>query len=438
MSAGCIEIGIPYIETQGDMSYLKADVLCGKEVKTLSYGVDAEYAQYLVTERSDAFVVALVYYALVKEVDITWKAPCNRQLIYQLQTYFIPVYSSEFEWAHDIKLIGSVTDEELPCTRGGIATGLSNGVDSTYTVKKYLEADEAFRLTHVLFTDCFATDCSESFREDFRKNYLSILPECADELGLKFVFVEFHPDIDFSIGHIMDKKRGVIQDAGLYTLKYCSMAMALNKLLKIYYFSAADFPADFSFDKNDMAYHDLFTIPLLSTVALQFYSAGMETSRLGKVGFIADWGYAQKYLQVCAWDNDTNCGHCSKCLRTMSELDVFGKLEAFSARFPVGDYRTHYAKRMGKVLMEKWKGHVHEVDLLREMRKKQMPIPVLSYFWGGFYTVVDFFRVKLRTNKAARKIYRKYKLDKLLHGRSTEDYSVSVDREILGSDFEGG
>lgn len=433
MGTGCIEIGSPYIETVGDMSYLKADVLCGKEVKTLSYGVDTEYVRYLVTERSDAFVVALVYYALAKGCDVTWKVPCNKQLIYQLSTYFIPVYCSEFEWAHDVKLIGPVTDEKLPCVLRGVATGLSNGVDSLYTVKKYLNADESFRLTHVLFTDCFVTDNSESFREDFKRTYLSTLPECTEELGLKFVFVEFHPDVDFSIGHIMDRKRGVIQDVGLFTLKFCSMAMALNKMLKNYYFSGGVSPSDFSFKRNDMAYHDLFTLPLLSTDTLHFYSTGMEVSRMGKVRFIADWEYAQKHLQVCAWDNATNCGHCSKCLRTMSELDAFGKLELFSERFPVDDYRIHYAKRMGKILMEAWRGHIFEVDVVHEMKKKRMPIPVSSYFWGRFYTFADFFRVKLRTNKFARKIYRKYGLDKLLYGRSTEKYSVSVDREILGS-----
>lgn len=427
-----LKIGSPKVELQGGRALLIAPINdCGTE-KYLSYSVDKKYAKYLVQERSDAFVTALFYYAMIKRLNIEWETPCDEQLIYQLKTYFMPIYISEFPFMHQIELIGKVTTEQLE-SAGGVATGLSNGVDSTYTVKKYLnKIIKTYKLTHVLFTDCFTTDNSLQYQEDYLKNYLGTLPDCAKELGLEFIFVQFHPDVEFSIGHINDKKRGVIQDVGLFTLKYCSMAMALKKLINIYYFSGGLSPSDFSFRENDMAYHDIFTLPLISTKEQWFYSTGMEVSRLKKVEYIADWEYAQKHLQVCAWDNDKNCGHCSKCLRTMSELDAIGKLDLFSQRFPVRDYRKNYAKRMGYVKMEARKGHIFEIDVLNKMQNKGKHIPFSSNFWCVRYLFIEYLRVRLRTLKWARKIYRKYHLDQKLYGRSTVAYSQSIDKEILG------
>lgn len=422
-----IYIGEPFIEEAEGKAYLKAEIKCGKDKKYLKYGVDDIYKKYLCYERSDAFVVSMLYYAMINGLDIQWETPCNEQLIYQLTTYFIPIYATEFEWVHSIELKGPTTNESIQSERAA-ATGLSNGVDSIYTVKKYLTMQSKFKLSYVLFTDCFTTDNSKKYQEDFLHNYLNSLPNCAEELGVGFIFVEFHIDEDFSIGHIQDKRRGVIQDTGLFTLKYCSLALALSKLIGVYYFSGGVSPSDFSFKKNDMAYHDIFTLPLISTQDCWFYSTGLEVNRLKKVEFIADWDYTKKYLQVCAWDNDKNCGHCSKCIRTMNELDALGKLHMYKERFPVDDYYANYSKRMGHVLMESWHGHIFEIDTLNYMKKQKKKIPVSSYVWGIFYYMVDYARRKLRTNKFARSIYRKYNLDQKLYGRSTKDYSLSVDR----------
>ena len=423
-----LKIGKPTVINDGTQSILQAVINDAGKEKTLQYRVDKKYGEYLTWERSDAFVTALLYYAMVKKLDIEWETPCSEQLIYQLETYFIPVYEKELPFMHSIKLKGKTVSEKLPC-EGGVATGISNGVDSCYTVKEYLNCEyPEMRLTHLLFTDCFTTDFSDEYREDYLKNYLKVLPEGAKELGLEFIFVQFYPDIEFSVGHIKDKERGFVGDGGLFTLKYCSMAIALQKLLKIYYFSSGFAPSDFSFKENDMAYHDLFTLPLITTDSLKFYSTGMEIPRIEKVRAIADWRYAQKYLQVCAYDNDRNCGHCSKCVRTMGELYSMGKLGLYKNRFPVDDFKNNLARRFAVILMQANKGHTFEKMILNEMKKNNRRVPVLSYILCPLYTAKEFVRVRLRTVKWARKIYRKYNLDRVLYGR----FRNSVDKEILG------
>ena len=153
--------------------------------------------------------------------------------------------------------------------------------------------------------------------------------------------------------------------------------------------------------------------------------------RIDKVKYIADWQYAREHLQVCAINNSSNCGSCSKCIRTMSELYSIKKLDLFDYRFPLADYKINLAKRVGYVMMKAQKGSVFEKDILEEFKKNKINVPFKAYFYKVFYLVMEFFRVRLRTNKFARKIYRRFGLDRALYGRSTGDFSLSVDKEIL-------
>ena len=72
------------------------------------------------------------------------------------------------------------------------------------------------------------------------------------------------------------------------------------------------------------------------------------------------------------------------------------------------------------------------IQLLKNMEKNNVKMPFKSHFIWPVYYVIETLRIKFRRMKFARKIYRKFHLDVLLHGHSTEKYSQSVDKEILG------
>lgn len=435
MSKGLLKIGAPSVRVEGDKAILAAIIYDNGENKELTYKVDIKYAEYLTCERSDAFVTSLLYYAMVKEYDIQWEVPCTEQLIYQLETYFIPVCDREISFLHSISLSGILTDEKLTC-KGAVAAGFSGGVDSCYTVYKYVYTKfPEYKLTHLLFTDCFTTDFAEEGRAKFLEQNLSTIPNQAKELGLEFIFVEFHIDEQFSIGRFRDKVRGEISDNGLYTLKYCSLAMALSKLIKLYYYSSSELPSDFSFQGFDCSFYDMFTVPNIVTSSLGFYLTGMELGRIDKVEQIADWEFAHKHLLVCAWDNDCNCGRCGKCIRTMSELYALGKLDKFSERFPIEDYKKHLTKRFAVIIRLAHSNHPLEKHIIEKMKENNRKIPLGSYFLAPFYFVIEWFRSHLCNVRWARRIYRKFHIDKLLYGRSTKMYTQRVDREILG-DFK--
>ena len=115
---------------------------------------------------------------------------------------------------------------------------------------------------------------------------------------------------------------------------------ALQKLWQTYYYSSTYSFINFSLEKNldnDPAHFEPFLWDCLSTSKIKIMSSGSEGDRNDKIDFIADNPIAQKYLHVCL-KKDTNCGWCSKCLRTLLSLDAAGKLDNFRGSFNIDAY----------------------------------------------------------------------------------------------------
>lgn len=78
--------------------------------------------------------------------------------------------------------------------------------------------------------------------------------------------------------------------------------------------------------------------PNYSSADLQIRHEGLQLSRLDKARLVAGWDAALQNIRIC-WTNptdDLNCGRCEKCVRTMTEFLVVGKL-AQSRAFPFHD-----------------------------------------------------------------------------------------------------
>lgn len=422
MSRGKIVIGEPYIDKISNKYYLSSEINDNGIRKILSYGVDEEYGKYLADERSDAFVLALLYYAMIKDYDIEWMTPCTEQLIFQLKKFYIPIVSKAIGFLNNISLVGMLETDDIK-GEGAVGTAISGGVDSTYSIHQYIDSEYSFnKLTHVVFTDCFTTSFSDDYVKDFMSAYMTSLPIQAKSLGVKLVYVEFHLDDKFSIGKFKDKQCGEITDLGMYTLKYCSLVFALKKLFGVYFFSSGQPAVDFEWFSKDTDAYDLFTMPQISTSNLTFYSSGMEVDRLEKVRDISDWDYAHQFLQVCAWKHDTNCGKCIKCVRTMSELYCLKKLEKFDKRFPIDDYKQNFAKRWAFLKVQAKTGHLDEIQLLQQAKQLHTTIPKMVYIYYPLLLLKERIRLFLKDRKFARKIYKKFNLDKILYGKSTSYY----------------
>ena len=127
--------------------------------------------------------------------------------------------------------------------------------------------------------------------------------------------------------------------------------------------------------------HPLGSHPLLdpnySSASLSIQHDGLRLSRLEKVGLIADWDLALQTLQPCANifrpSNKLNCGKCDKCIRTMTELLVLGKL-AQCTTFEFDD--------VSPVLLQTLKAVVPD-DLTNEREEflKISYVMFQAYFW---------------------------------------------------------
>ena len=97
----------------------------------------------------------------------------------------------------------------------------------------------------------------------------------------------------------------------------------------------------------DMAMIEHVLCQWLSDGTLRIVPYGTNKKRLKKVLAIADYRPAQLRLNVCnsVRTLEKNCSVCSKCRRSMLDLELLGKLDLFKEAFDVDLYRKRFKSR---------------------------------------------------------------------------------------------
>lgn len=314
---------------------LVADIHLGDEIRKLWFEVNNDWADYLTEERSDAFVVNLLYYAMIKGYNIVTEGEISEKLHYQLEEYWIPTLAKCIKQYRLITIKAPLNNNPLK-TYGGVGTGISGGADSFFTLLSHMNRTErGYNVSHVTFLNLGGVGYS-GIRQA-TDNRVEHLRSVADELGLQLVVVDTN-EAEFYQG---------IRHVETHPLRTLSQVLALQKLFSKYYFSSTFSTYDFKVTTKDAAYYDLMTIPLLSTESLSFFSHDAKTSRIEKLDFISTFPVTYDKLTVCI-RAVKNCGMCEKCKRTMLELDLLGKLELYASSFNV----EMFAKNKQFFLME--------------------------------------------------------------------------------------
>ncbi|MBX9952506.1 MAG: hypothetical protein K2Y39_25255 [Candidatus Obscuribacterales bacterium] len=185
----------------------------------------------------------------------------------------------------------------------------SGGVDSLYTLykstsTKYLVSAQPFDLPS-------ASDETHQATRDR-------LAEVARAVGAQAVTIRTnilqHPG--YAIHKLMDTHTGLLASLGHLLSQHTGT-------LKM----APTFHKD---DAELLGGHHLL-VPLYSSKNLQILLPNAETSRRERLEAISDWHVAQKNLFVCfnKEGKNKNCGRCEKCVRTLLDLHILGKLDAF-------------------------------------------------------------------------------------------------------------
>lgn len=381
-----IHIGMPEIYEQDGKAYLKAPVTISEDTSAaymalskrlrkvhwrvnenyppvewqqpnggLWFSVPLDYKQYLAADRGDAFVAALLWYAMQTGSDIVSDAPVSEKMLMGVNRFVVPGLCKEKDGYRRIK-VSAPSTAQIYADASGVGTGMSCGVDSLYTTKQYMkDVPDAFRLTHLAYFNMgaiFHPDTSDrkkkytvrEFYETTDRMSLEKLQNASDVAaltGLPILYICSNMDSDYY--------RGAYGYTAVY--RNCACVLALEGLFRKYYCSSAGWPDyyDPSLSEGSEHYEALLCAGL-STESCEFILSDYA-SRIEKTREIADWDVAWKYLDVCF--NFHNCGHCSKCYRTLLTLDLLGKADRFAPCFDVAKYKAHINQAWGWLLYTK-------------------------------------------------------------------------------------
>lgn len=388
-----IIINRPYIENIGSSKVRLCSKIEGSINDVLYYEVDKKYAQYLCDDRVDPFVLGLLNGAMYENEDIICNSDITDEILFQLQTYYIPIISKNNPSLHNIT-IQSERGVPAVCMGHAVATGNSGGVDSLYTILKYSKDNVGVHgVTHLLFNNISTGDVNEkNIRDLFERDALE-KKQISDELGLDFVAI-------YTNLYSFYKQPGLFNK--YYTAQYVSAVYTMPKLFGVFYFSSAYPVEEFSLSmsvvnkSHDSACYDLFTLHCLSTRAMRVYSSGMEVTRGEKLSYIVDHPVVHRHMQVCAIEQDRgnvvrldklNCGTCRKCQRTVLQLYAINKLSEYQQLFDLRCFYANPGRYIGKGLARDYPAFSR---MIKQKLKKNGILPANTWVWEVLYRLRYF------------------------------------------------
>ncbi len=356
-----LKIGKPRLETVvTGKTRLVSDIKVDDEIRTVWAEVDNEYSEYLCYERSDAFVIGLLHWAMRHGHDIECEAPMGEYLYYQITTELIDAVSKGSPRMHPIHIKAEVDVSELPCA-GAVGTGISCGIDSLHVLACHTgTALTHHNLTHLAFNNVGSHGEGERAKRLYAERR-RIAESFCREYGFKLTEVNSNIMDVFKQNHLCT-----------HTYSSCFAIYCLQKLYTVYYYASSDTVLEFSLKDNDIkgsGFYDLLLLSCFSTDRLRIYSEGDTLSRLEKTRRVVDYTPSYKYLNVCLSSSD-NCSRCEKCTRTLLALDALGRLEDYKSVFDIDYYRCHKKEYLITLLVKKWEHNVVYEELYPHFRKQ--------------------------------------------------------------------
>lgn len=367
---GEIYIHPPFIEErENGLSRLIAKIDVNGEEKTAFVEVENAYKDYLVTERSDAFVFLTVPIAVREGYDIRCEVPISEMLQHNIEEILVPAIVKGDTRAKKIKINVPIEKEAIE-TKGGVATAVSCGVDSTHTIMQYTQDKyNVLKLTHLFVAsvsldlwDFYSTDDLVSWE---RKNSLRFKRyyEVSRYTGLPIVkaFTNFVPFITDKATVNPTYKH--IANHGYITM---STVLSLAKLFGVYIFSGAYDLSEFTMKdnlSNATGHYELLLTSVLNRPGFVCFTGGVSLSRAEKTLDLVEYPLARKTLHPCFRNTVMNCSEpgCSKCIRGLLTLDCYDKLDAMSEVFDIERYRKNHKEYLVELIKFKDEPHYDEI-----------------------------------------------------------------------------
>lgn len=375
-----IELGVP--EKKKDDGQVK--LVCPARIvssdmdwiyKELWYEIDLQYEQYLYIDRVDCFVVAVLPYCMKNCIDIKVdkKTGISADLYFQLKEVLIPTMANTKKFDH-VALESKPVWKKLSCGME-IATGISRGVDSFYTLLKTMEGIYKPTCLTLFNTQAYGefggTAAADMFQQDMTaagELYAEINKSYGKNIKLLTVDSNIQEELPVKI-----YDAGSFRDAGAILL--------LKQLISLYFFSTTISLDAFTIDGSCREFEP-WAFACLSTESQRIQPIGADKKRLHKVRYISNYPITYKYLKVCRkplyygtegkqYEKKINCTcDCEKCRCTVLELMAVGKLDRYKDVFDLSWVEEHKKQLLYEVVgFQKQAGELDYSDIYQVMRE---------------------------------------------------------------------
>lgn len=316
--------------------------------------LNEECIHIICIDRIDAYIIGLMYFALKNRYDFESLIPISESLYYNLNEIFIDTLIQGNPTLHKVKIRAPLIKDINTKSDNIIATGISCGVDSLYTIAKHSsnEIPSSLKLNSLCFFNVGAAFKSQDDLE-LINGRLSLAKSFAKEYGYRFIQIEsnlhliIHKYSNTGYSHIENHT---------YMALFCIFCIqyGVSKYLYSSGYSISEFTTKNLLNKEfDSAHYDLLTLNIASVNNMKFYSTGGNVSRIEKIKLLSTYPPAFKYLNVCV-NEINNDNICFKCERTLLEIDAVGNIDDFKSVFNV----TFYKKNKNKYLSALYKNAI--------------------------------------------------------------------------------
>lgn len=389
-----MKIDRPFLTVMdGNFVRLSADITIDGQKQILWYQVEKQYADYLVRENSDAFLVALLVLAMKRGEDIFIDGAISEKLLYNLTNYYMRIIISIIPSLHIVKITPEgIRKEKLENAKPFVGTGFSGGIDSFCLIGDHLlgQTLPSYKVTHLIFNNVGSH--GSGMHRLFEERRQRLLP-LVNQWDIPLVSIDSNLDAILEINF----ERTLL-------LRNVSAVLALQKMFSKYLFASSYKYEDCYVGKaKHDARADPFTVHLLSTETTECISAGCQYSRVEKTVRVAEIEASYKYLDVCVSpDAGGNCSQCFKCCRTLLTLELIGKLSNYSSIFDLEKYHKIRKSYIAEVVSSS-DPFTREIAILAAERGVLFPLS--SRLVGAISRRLDF--VKRKLPKDFRKMVRR-------------------------------
>lgn len=334
-------LNAPVIEIKESKCFISALLCDGNQEKELCYVIDTKYKNML-SISLEPFLFWGVLMAVKEKKDLFINGNIPKRLLYAIRHFLLNAFTKMGLYIPTIKINEDKIIDETPYTAKGVATGLSGGIDSFYTILEHTKGE--LLLTHLV--EFFPTATSLDLRSHTMElNQETILDEWNNKVKLELnlpivkVYSNFTEYCTFPFEQI-------------HTFCNLSHALLLKGGISRYLYSTGHTLNQTKLDFGDTSHYDLLIAQIVNSISFEMISYNPTVERIEKTAAIAQSKVVQKYLHVCVKREmgRGNCSCCFKCKRVMTQLDVIGRLNDFKETFDLDSYNKNRRKIWSEVL----------------------------------------------------------------------------------------